>query len=119
MATVLSLTRVSSSIPVYNVEVHGQHVYQIGVLATVVHNSDFVCRIGGGKVDNLLMSTVEEGLTPPGISVILAGSADEAALVMRNAFPSATGLIEKSGTIGRTTAEKIGEAGYERRFKPS
>ena len=119
IATVASIAIVSTNVPVYNIEVHGEHVYQVGELSTLVHNSDLVCRIGGGKVDNLLMSAAEEGLTPPGISVILANSADEAALAMRNAFPHAKALIKKSSTIGSTTAEQIRDAGYKLLFKPS
>ena len=118
-AMVVSVAIVNTSVPVYNIEVHGEHVYQVGELSTLVHNSDLVCRIGGGKVDNLLMSAAEEGLTPPGISVILANSADEAALAMRNAFPHAKALIKKSSTIGSTTAEQIRDAGYKLLFKPS
>jgi hypothetical protein len=32
----VSLSRVSQ--PVYNIEVHGEHVYQVGELGLVVHN---------------------------------------------------------------------------------
>ena len=35
----VSLSRVSQ--PVYNIEVHGEHVYQVGELGLVVHNSCF------------------------------------------------------------------------------
>ena len=43
----VSLSRVSQ--PVYNIEVHGEHVYQVGELGLVVHNADgLVCRTGWG-----------------------------------------------------------------------
>jgi hypothetical protein len=43
----VSLSRVSQ--PVYNIEVHGEHVYQVGELGLLVHNADgLVCRTGWG-----------------------------------------------------------------------
>jgi hypothetical protein len=36
---VLSVTLSRVSQPVYNMEVHGEHVYQVGELGLVVHNS--------------------------------------------------------------------------------
>jgi hypothetical protein len=39
IATVLSLALVNRSLPVYNVEIHGEHVYQVGELGLLVHNT--------------------------------------------------------------------------------
>ena len=39
LADVLSVTLSRVSQPVYNIEVHGEHVYQVGELGLVVHNS--------------------------------------------------------------------------------
>jgi hypothetical protein len=39
IATVLSLAPVTCSLPVYNIEVHGEHVYQVGELGLLVHNA--------------------------------------------------------------------------------
>jgi hypothetical protein len=39
IATVLSLAPVTCSLPVYNIEVHGEHVYQVGELGLLVHNT--------------------------------------------------------------------------------
>jgi hypothetical protein len=39
IATVLSLALVTCSLPVYNIEVHGEHVYQVGELGLLVHNT--------------------------------------------------------------------------------
>jgi hypothetical protein len=39
IATVLSLALVNRSLPVYNIEVHGEHVYQVGELGLLVHNT--------------------------------------------------------------------------------
>jgi hypothetical protein len=38
LATVLSVNVLHQSTPVYNFEVHGEHVYQVGELAVLVHN---------------------------------------------------------------------------------
>ena len=69
-ATVLSITIASVALPVYNIEVHGEHVYQVGELAVVVHNStpcttnfaahlgpDFV--IAGKAINRTIEETVE------------------------------------------------------------
>jgi hypothetical protein len=39
VAVVLSLTLLRRSLPVYNIEVHGEHVYQVGELGLLVHNT--------------------------------------------------------------------------------
>ena len=44
IAVVLSLTIHRCSTPVYNIEVHGEHVYEVGRLALLVHNNG-VCGI--------------------------------------------------------------------------
>jgi hypothetical protein len=38
IATVLSIAIVSTNVPVYNIEVHGEHVYQVGQLGVLAHN---------------------------------------------------------------------------------
>jgi hypothetical protein len=53
-------------------------------------------RIGGGGVDNLRLKPQEEQLEPPGISVLLDASPEEAAQQMKAAFPRATGLHEQA-----------------------
>jgi hypothetical protein len=51
-ATVLSLTILDHPTPVYNIEVHGEHVYQVGELALLVHNtcSDELISLARGEV---------------------------------------------------------------------
>lgn len=73
-------------------------------------------RIGGGAVRNLRLKRSEEGLTPPGFSVLLGGTAAEAAAQMRQAFPDPgqyTRLHEEAKTVGTTTAQEVREAGFE------
>ena len=46
-----------------------------------------VHRVGGGAVDNLRLTPVERTLTPPGVSVLLGGTPQDAAAAMRRQFP--------------------------------
>ena len=38
IAAVVSIAIVSTNVPVYNIEIHGEHVYQVGELGLLVHN---------------------------------------------------------------------------------
>ena len=49
LAVVLSVTLSRVTQPVYNIEVHGEHVYQVGELGLVVHNTCTVI----GRMDDL------------------------------------------------------------------
>ncbi|MEQ1831090.1 MAG: Hint domain-containing protein [Pirellula sp.] len=40
LAVVVSIEIDRCCIPVYNIEVHGEHVYEVGLLAILVHNTD-------------------------------------------------------------------------------
>jgi len=47
LAVVLSVSLSRVSQPVYNIEAHGEHVYQVGELGLVVHNTcEVVLQIG-------------------------------------------------------------------------
>jgi hypothetical protein len=50
LAVVLSVTLSRVSQPVYNIEVHGEHVYQVSELGLVVHNSYPVTELAPGQV---------------------------------------------------------------------
>ena len=59
----VSLSRVSQ--PVYNIEVHGEHVYQVGELGVLVHNNE-VCTLAGRKLtEHAKESLVRHGFSPP------------------------------------------------------
>jgi hypothetical protein len=49
IATVLSVAIVNTNVPVYNIEVHGEHVYQVGELGLLVHNSCPTAPVSGGR----------------------------------------------------------------------
>jgi hypothetical protein len=74
---------------------------------TVVH------RVGGGNVANLRLSTLDEKLTPPGISVLLGGTPQEAAAQMRQAFPGSRKWRRTAHTVGTTTVAALRQAGFE------
>jgi hypothetical protein len=77
---------------------------------TVVH------RIGGGAVANLRLKAREEALTPPGISVLLGGTAVQAAEQMRQAFPDPikfARLHQLAEVVGSASAAAIRAAGFE------
>jgi len=50
LAVVLSVTLSRVSQPVYNIEIHGEHVYQVGELGVLVHNSCPVTELAPGQV---------------------------------------------------------------------
>ncbi|MFN7889963.1 MAG: polymorphic toxin-type HINT domain-containing protein [Pirellula sp.] len=52
IATVVSIAIVSTNVPVYNIEVHGEHVYQVGELGVLVHNTcgDDILQTGGHTI---------------------------------------------------------------------
>lgn len=70
-------------------------------------------RIGGGHVINLSLSPLDAQQTPPGISMLLGGTPQEAAAQMRLAFPRSRKWQEAAQTVGTTTAARIREAGFE------
>ncbi len=72
-----------------------------------------VHRIGGGAVENLRLKPKEEAMSPAGISVLLAGSAELAREQVRRAFPHATRLLETARTVGTATVAAIRQAGYD------
>jgi len=74
---------------------------------TVVH------RVGGGDKENLQLSQLEKELAPPGISVLLGGTPQEAAVQMQNAFPRSRKWHESVQRIGTATVETIRAAGFE------
>ncbi len=74
---------------------------------TVVH------RIGGGHIENLQLSALEKELVPPGISVLLGGTAPAAAQQMRNAFPKSRKWYDSVMQVGTATIKAIRAAGFE------
>jgi len=73
---------------------------------TVVH------RVGGGAVANLRLSPIDARESPPGISVLLGGTPQEAADQMRRVFPRSRKWQAAAKTVGTTNAAAIRNAGF-------
>lgn len=76
-------------------------------LETVVH------RIGGAGLENLRLSPAEQQLTPPGISVLLSCSPQEAAAQMRLVFPKSKKWQSAARTVASSSAAAVRQAGFE------
>jgi hypothetical protein len=59
IATVVSIAIVSTNVPVYNIEVHGEHVYQVGELGLLVHNA---CVISPAQLQSKFKHAVDFGI---------------------------------------------------------
>jgi RHS repeat-associated protein len=70
-------------------------------------------RVGGASIGNLMLKPAEKKLKPPGVSVLRVETPQEAAKIMRDAFPGATRLHEATKTIGTATAADIRRAGFD------
>ncbi len=70
-------------------------------------------RIGGGATANLSLRPAEEKLNPPGISVLLGGTPEEAAKAMRRVFGPKSSLGKKAGVVGTAGLEAIRAAGFD------
>jgi hypothetical protein len=81
-----------------------------------------VHRVGGGGLANLRLKPKEEALKPPGFSVLLGGTAVEAARQMRQAFPDPrkyARLHAQAETVGTTTVAALRAVGFDVMPDPS
>ncbi len=75
-----------------------------------------VYRVGGAGAANLQLKPSEHALQPPGISVLLGGTPQEAADLIRSAFPDPVQharLHAEAARVGTTTAADLRQAGFE------
>lgn len=72
-----------------------------------------VFRVGGGAAENLRLKSTERRLQPPGISVVMAGSARELGDYIRRSLSQMTRLVEASAVMGRATVAAVREAGFD------
>ena len=79
----------------------------IPVLADIV-----VHRIGGASVDNFRLKRAEVKLIPPGVSVLLGGTADDAIAAMKLAYPNSAKWAGELA-VGISTVAIIRSAGFE------
>jgi hypothetical protein len=113
LAVVLSVSLSRVSQPVYNIEVHGEHVYQVGELGVVVHNAG--SSIGGvvSKILPELKAPVKGGLGYPGsmvnINSIYLGAKAEAGLGKIIGWGvGARGAIARTASITKDELGKMG-----------
>jgi hypothetical protein len=76
-------------------------------------------RIGGGDPSNLKLRPAEEKLNPPGFSVLIGGTPDQAAADFRRVFGPKSSLAKKAEVIGTADIAKIREAGFDVIADPS
>jgi hypothetical protein len=75
---------------------------------------DHLChRIGGGALKNLKLKPAEEHLDPPGFSVLIGGSPQEAASDFRRVFGRHSSPAKKATTVASATIESIRAAGFD------
>jgi hypothetical protein len=79
----------------------------------LVDDSEIAHRVGGGSLGNLRLSPVDRSLTPPGISLLLGGTPQEAATAMRKSLPNSKKWQALAGTVGSATVAAIRAAGFD------
>ncbi len=62
---------------------------------------------------NLQLSPLDREQTPPGISVLLDGTPQEAATQMRQAFPRSKKWLAAAEMVGTTSTAELRQAGFE------
>lgn len=70
-------------------------------------------RIGGGDANNLALRPQEALLNPPGISVLLGGTPEEAAADMRRVFGPKSSLGKKARVIGSAALDAVRALGFD------
>lgn len=72
-----------------------------------------VHRVGGGNVENLRLSALELELDPPGISLLLDGTPQEAASQMKQAFPRSKKWNQAAATVGTASVAAVRQMGFD------
>ena len=70
-------------------------------------------RIGGVSTENLRIRLFEEELTPPGISVLIGGSPEQAASDMRRVFGPRSSMGKRAKVVGTAEIVEIRAAGFD------
>lgn len=71
-----------------------------------------VHRVGGAAVADLRLNPQDAGAIPPGISVLIGGTPEEAADQMRTTFPGRRWRA-RSATVGSAVVAAIRSAGFD------
>jgi hypothetical protein len=104
LATVLSIAHVTCALPVYNIEVHGEHVYQAGQFGVLVHNSYIDPRNlpWGNAGARQAAIAIDNGLK----AITVASRSDAAELAFRWLKPQ--GYTNTTGWIGSFVKKVMG-----------
>lgn len=89
------------------------HPSSVSVTDEVAH------RIGGGDASNLTLKPVEEQLDPPGISVLIGGTPEQAAADMRRVFGPRSTLGRLARVVGTAEITLIRALGFDVLAAPS
>lgn len=76
-------------------------------------DDDVVHRIGGGDAGNLILKAAEEKLDPPGLSVLIGGTPEEAAADMRRVFGRRSVLGRLAQVVGTADISAIRATGFD------
>src|SRR5437764_14956088 len=70
-------------------------------------------RIGGGDPANLKLRAAEANLNPPGISVLVGGTPQQAAADFRRVFGPRSTIGKKATVVGTASLGKIRDTGFD------
>jgi hypothetical protein len=76
-------------------------------------DDEVVHRIGGGDPTNLTLKPAEENLDPPGISVLIGGTPEQAAADMRRVFGPRSALGRLARVVGTAEFKAIRAMGFD------
>jgi len=84
----------------------------------LVHNmsvsgDEVAHRIGGGDASNLTLKPAEEKLDPPGISVLIGGTPEQAAADIRRVFGPRSALGKFACVVGNAEIQAIRAIGFD------
>ena len=82
-------------------------------MTMLVTDDAVIHRIGGAGVPNLRLSPPDIAATPPGVSVLIGGSPQEAAAAMRAGFPTSKKWIRRAGVVASASVAAIRAAGFD------
>ena len=106
LAVVLSVSLSRVSQPVYNIEIHGEHVYQVGELGVVVHNA---CPTNIGVASSKAARQV-----PPGVRTLTGHYVDDLSRVQpwRAHYDEFGRLVARTDYNAGNLAQKIPDTHY-------
>ena len=102
----------------YNIEVESSRCHRVGesgvlVMSTSVPGDEVAHRIGGGDASNLTLKPAEERLEPPGFSVLMGGTPEQAAADFRRVFGAGSTLGRLARVVGTAEIRAIQAIGFD------